>query len=259
MRTIALLAIAGPVLLAACTAGTALRPPVPHPDLTPFAISAHPVPFTVEGSVLIKDGDESSSGSMVIDAGPQGVLQFRLLARFTGSLVADVRLGRERLLLLDHANSTYFLGPNSPDSRRRWLALDVSAQDMLMLVTGRIVRAQPVGNADPPSPAKPGESVKISSGGYNYRFLLGALGLPVAWDKRREGVTEFRVEVRRYRKFVVTPGSSAWLPEKIRVYDALDNLRVVLGVRSFNLNPRDAPPIEIEFSPGENWKPLTLD
>ncbi len=253
MRAIVLPLIAGLMAVSACAPVPVEKPAAIPTGLDTFLVPAYPLPFTVEGSVLVHDGEESSSGSMILEADERGALRFRLYARVTGALLADVRIDRERLLLLDHAHATYFQGPNTPRNRKRWLELDLSDDDLLLLVTARMAHARFIHGQGRRSDG----AVAIVEEPYDYRFTIGPQGLPATWRKRAGGETLFRVDYRGYQDFTVAAGRVMRLPEKIRVFDQEGKLRLILGVGTFSAAQAHAPPIDFSFTPAPPWQPMT--
>ncbi|MBI3993888.1 MAG: hypothetical protein HY342_11480 [Candidatus Lambdaproteobacteria bacterium] len=201
-----------------------------------------------------EDG-EASSGDMTLEADAHGALRFRLHARVTGALLADVRLNAQRMLLLDYAKSTWFDGPNTAANRERWFALDLAADDLLLLFTGRVARAEFLAQGGYRRDGEAG----MQAGAYGYRFALGGDGLPVEWRKALGVETLFRVEYRAYQEFSLAAGQAMRLPEKIRVYDGAERLRIVLGVRALTSGPDAAPPVDFGFTPPPDWRPLAPD
>ena len=255
MRLHVLPLLAGLAWLAAC-APSVPRPPEAIPPVpSSFLVADYPLPFRATGSLLVKspaDGD-ASSANLTLEADAHGALRFRLHARVTGALLADVRIDAQRLLLLDYGKSTWFEGPNTPLNRARWFALDLSAEDLLLLFTGRVARAAFLARGGHHTD----RAADMRVGVYAYRFGLGPDGLPLGWSKAQGGETLLRVEYRGYQDFVVTPGQVMRLPQRIRVYDSHERLRLVLGVQSLTGGPDATTTVEFGFTPPPDWRPLT--
>lgn len=225
--------------------------PVEFAAYRPFLSLAPLLPFRAAGSVRLRYGGETESGEFVLVAAHPVTFQFRLMARFTGSLVLEVRFDERRMLVLDYARSTYFLGPNSAENRKRLFALDITPREFLIALTGRVPEAEFAeagGEWISPRQARMGGEAA------HYRFWLDAHGLPSRWVKLRDGQELYRVEYRDYLSLSAAAGPPLRLPRKLRIYSGGEAPLLVLGVREFLPGMADREPLDFDPPSGGGWR-----
>jgi len=233
-------------------------PEPPRADLADYrglVVPAPLLPFRASGSVLFHHGDEVESGTMVLGGTAGGAYRLEVHARLTGALALELRFDERRLLFLDHASETYFLGPNGPEERRRLFSLDVTPAEFQFIVTGRVPRPWFEGGAGRLDGAG---GAAFARDGARYRIDLDDHGLPRRWVKERDGATVFEVQYRSYSEVTLAEGAPLRLPRTVRVGLPGRPPLLVLGIREFL--PARAPllPVNLAAPEGERWRPAPL-
>lgn len=256
-------------LVTSCTApqpaGPLRRVPFQPASFTGFLVPSPLLPFQARGAAQFIVRGKKESGEMLLSASSAGSYRIELLARFTGTLVLDVRFDRQRMMVVNHAAESYYLGPNTARARRELFSMDLTAEDFLILFTGRVLAER----------FRSGGGI-LTDGRATYRegmarhtFLLDKYGLPREWIKEVEGVRVFRAVFRAYMEVSSPEGISLRVPRKVRLIGgeareggsngengAGENkgpppASMVLGIRSFTPGVELAvPPSPAELPPG---------
>ena len=254
-------AVALALLLAACAAEQPRAPAVAF-DVAPFRtflVSRPLLPFAIEGAVEFRYRGESQSGRMVLQALPGPVFRLELYAPLTGGKALDVRLDPQRLLVIDYVDRVVLRAPNTPAMRLRLFDMDLSPDELLTLLTGRVGSARFAAGGGERAPAAPGsDEARYRDGAAEQRFRLDAHGLPSAWVKEAAGDATFRVEFRDYLELPQAAGPPLRLPRKVRLYRDAGPARLVVGVRDFqpgatgaaDWDPDTVPADAMDFPPG---------
>lgn len=248
--------------LAALLVGCAAVPPrAPTPAFNAagyrgFLVPAPLLPFQLDGAAQLMWRGQRESGDLSLEARPGPAYRLRLRAPFTGGVALDVRISPQRLLVIDYDDQTYLRLANTAQIRQRLFEVNLSADELQTLLTGRVSRARfdaGGGTLD----AAAGRA-QFREDGAVQRFRLDGQGLPREWSKVRDGALQFRVEFRDYLK-VPEPGAGPLrLPRKVRLYTDGGPARLVLGVRRFLPGADDGaawglealPPSARTFAPG---------
>ncbi|HEX7926555.1 MAG TPA: DUF4292 domain-containing protein, partial [bacterium] len=154
-------------------------------DPLPVLDASGAVSFTYKG--------ETESGDLFLRTVPGGATWIQLKARITGVLVLEIRFDERQLLIIDYVHKTYYQGDNTPETRDRLFGIDLSPDELRMVVTGRVSRT--VFETGRGTLRTPHEAT-FRRGNDRYIFTLAPDGLPMSWVKQREGAIAFRVEYR---------------------------------------------------------------
>jgi hypothetical protein len=209
-------------------------PAAPQSLVIPGALE----PYRVRGAAQFTYRGETQSGELLLEAQPGPVFRIQLRARVTGSLALDVRVSAADLLVIDYVHESYVLSSNTPDLREELFSLDLTPLDLQLAVTGRVPEAVfEAGHGT----RLPGEA-RFDADGAQYRFTLGADGMPGEWVKLRDGVPVLRVEYRGMLDAQPPAGAPLRLPARLRIFAGDPPPRLVLGVQAWQL-AADVPPI----------------
>lgn len=217
----------------------------------PFLAPGPLLPFRATGSMRFTYAGETESGEFILFGSAPGAYRFQMLTRLAGSLVLEFRFDEERMLLLDYTHDTYFLGANNRENRERWIELDITPPEFLMMVTGRVSESAFAGAG---GEWLPEGQARMARGEFSYTFWLDGHGLPRRWSKQRAGRTVYRVEYRDYLSIPLNAGAPLRLPRKLRVYTKGERPALVLGVREFLPGAESASPLDFELPPGREWR-----
>ncbi len=235
-------------------------------SFTGFLVSSPLLPFQARGAAQFIVRGKKESGEMLLSASRTGSYRIELLARFTGSLALDVRFDRQRMMVVNHATESYYLGRNTARARRELFSMDLTVEDFLILFTARVLadRFRSGGGI------LEGGRATYSEGKARHTFLLDGNGLPREWIKEVEGVRVFRAVFRAYMEVPNPQGVSLRVPRKVRLIDGaakeggsnggsggLPPASLVLGIRSFTPgvelavppSPEELPPGVADYSP----------
>ena len=222
-----------PLILAGCGA---TAPPVVKPidaaQYRSFLVASPLLPFWVEGAVQFSFRDQRESGTMILQAIPGPAFRIRLKAPLTGALALEIRFDAKALLVVDYINETYSAGKNTPANRLHLFQMDLSPEEFLILLTGRVDQAAFLaggGVLTGPEARK----ATYRDGDTRHTFRLDPYGLPVQWIRERKGFPRMRVEFRQYSEWPTARGGVLRLPRKVRVYQGELRSRMALGIRRF--------------------------
>ena len=134
------------ILAALALAGCAVRepaaplPPFDGADFLTFLTPRPLLPFRATGSLVLTYRGERETGEMEVAGGRDGAYLVELRAPLTGALILRLHFDEARLMVLDFGQKTWFRGDNTPENRRRLLAVDISPEEFQVLATGRFPR-----------------------------------------------------------------------------------------------------------------------
>jgi hypothetical protein len=249
----ALLLTACAVLLASCAVGPPPAPP--HPPAVPFDAASYRgfvvprplLPFHLQGAVQFRYRGEAQSGDMTLQALPGPAFRLELRAPLTGALALELRLADKRLLVIDYVNETWLAADNTPDVRMRLFDLDLTPDELLTLLTGRVGETRFAAGQGLLRPD--GGEAEFRDGAARQRFRLDAHGLPSQWVKEEGGAQVFRVDYREYLEQPQPQGPPLRLPRKVRLSVGQGPARLVVGVREFQPGAADGVANDLERLP----------
>ena len=248
------------ILLNACT----VQPPVSLPSSFPAGsfeqfVVEHPLlPFKAEGAIMVSYQGKRESGELRLTAVEGQQIGMQVHARFTGGLVLDVRFDLDRLQVLDYVGEAYYMGPNVSETRSSLFELDLTTQEFLIALTGRVPRSWLDQRRGMPLAGKRYVAEEADA---LHLFWLGPEGLPTRWVKQsRQGETLFRVEYLTYGNQAAPGTTPLLLPRKLRVYLADEVPRLVLGIRRFTPGVPLQDPLLLEALPeaAREFSPIVL-
>ena len=246
----ALRALIACFILAACAAPRVERPD--WPDYRAFVVPQPILPFEATGSARFEYRGEKQTGSVIVQGAMESRLLMRVISPVLGTTALEVRITPAELLVVDFGSESYYLGANSAEQRLKLFSIDMSPQEFMIVLTGRVPRtAFEAGGG-----RIEGTFADFSAEGAYYRFALNQQGLPDSAVKEAPGGRGWRVEYREYQPVPVGAGALL-LPRKVRVYVDDATPRLVLGIAEFQLwSDGGAPPFSLHPPEGMRFEPL---
>ncbi|MCZ6646526.1 MAG: hypothetical protein O7B79_09835 [SAR324 cluster bacterium] len=240
-------------MLASCTAPQLnfVQTTIDLPAYRSFLVPRPLLPFRATGSLRFTYAGEAQAGEFILFGSPLRAYRMQLLAPVTGALALELRFDRERMLLLDFARDSYFLGGNTRENRERWIDLDITPAEFLLMVSGRISEAD---FAAAGGRWISGKQAQMTVGSVTYTFWLDGHGLPARWNKMEHGQLLYRVEYREYLSVPTASGPPLRLPRKLRVYTGEGAPTMILGVREFLPGARSLNPVAFVPPAGREWR-----
>lgn len=237
--------------LASCAAPRIERPD--WPEYRAFLVPQPLAPIEASGSARFEFRGDKQTGSVLVQGRADHGLLIRIISPVLGTTALEARLTPATLLVVDYGSETYYLGANTPDHRDKLFALDMTPEEFLIVLTGRVPRAAfeaGQGRID-------GDTAVFGSPEAVYRFTLNGEGLPDSAVKLAPDGRGWRVEYREYQPVPTGPNGSLLLPRKVRVFAGDPAPRLILGIAEIQLWPEDgSEPLSLEPPEGMTFQGL---
>ncbi len=174
-----------------------------------------------------------------------GSLRLRIFAPMIGSLLYELRSTDARLQVLNYQEGYYWEGPNTEATRRDWIGLDLTLQELQHLLRGELPE---VPGTPPPAPQEAGPQVLTN----------GTLRFEVMWEQGRlKQVTKFVEDFPEYQvDFLAYSDGPKGLPRRLRIEDEIGLNRIVLALTSSERTQEPAGPPD--FTVPESLEPFDV-
>ncbi len=176
--------------------------------------------FLGTGKVLLTQPGQNHSGDLYLLLAESRQLRLRIFTPLIGTLIYEVRADATRLMILDYQEGWYVLEANTEHSRRKWLGMDLSLEELGWLLQGgktfskeeewRIVGETP-------------ERMRLSRGGTELKIHFDSLGRIRSLEKQVEGLPEYKLEISKYLE-----GPGALTPRRLKVTDFSGSRQLLL-------------------------------
>ena len=230
----------GTLLLSGCTT-------IPSSRSIPSATSS--LNFIGTGKVLFHQPGQSYSGDLELRFGGKLDLRLQIFTPLVGTLIYEVRADQARLMVLDYQAGWYVLEPNNRRSRRKWLGMDLSLEELGWLLHGKE-------RIPPQSEWKiirdsPGE-LQLQSGEVELRIQFDDLGRIRFLEKQSAGFPEYQLLIPSYQT-----ETAQLTPRRLKIEDfsGTHQLQLVFSEvlrPSMFVNP-------ISFEPPEDLNPFVQE
>jgi outer membrane biogenesis lipoprotein LolB len=180
--------VPGLLLLIGCTAHSP-----ESPNLSSDSPSVH---FVATGKVLFQQPDQKHSGDLELRFSKQGQLRMQIFTPFVGSLLYELRADQERLMVIDYHNEWYVLKVNQLESRRQWLGMDLSLEELGWLLQG-LKEKPPQGWT---LVSKSSDQIEFKKSGNEIKILFDGQGRILSMEKFKQGLAEYEVKISSYRE-----------------------------------------------------------
>ena len=165
--------------------------------------------FIGTGKVLLTQPGQNLSGDLYLHFAESRQLRLRIFTPLIGTLIYEVRADATRLMILNYQEGWYVLEKNTEQSRRKWLGMDLSIEELGWLFQGektfsteeewRIVGKTP-------------ERMRLSRGETELKIRFDSLGRIRRLGKQVEGLQEYELEISKYPE-----GPGAFTPRRLKV------------------------------------------
>ncbi len=176
-------------------------------------------------------------------AGQPGYLRLRIFAPMIGSLLYELRSSATRLQVLNYQEGFFWEGANTEASRRDWIGMDLTLQELQHLIRGEAPEVP-----GEPAMAPPSDGLQVQTD--------GPLRFELLWEAGRlKEVTKFVDDLSEYRvDFLAYSDGPGGFPKRLRIEDDIGLNRIVLALtQSEQTLESDGPP---DFTVPESLEPF---
>ena len=209
--------VPGLLLLLGCTTHSP-----ESPKLSSASPSGH---FVATGKVLFQQPNQKHSGDLELRYSKIGQLRMQIFTPLVGSLIYELRADKERLMVIDYHNEWYVLKTNQPESRRQWLGMDISLEELGWLLQG-LKEKPPQGWT---LVSRGSNQIEFKKLGNEIKILFDGQGRILSMEKFKQGLAEYEVKISSYRE-----ASTHSAPRMLQISDFSGTYRmrlVMSGVR----------------------------
>ena len=176
--------------------------------------------FIGTGKVLLTQPGHNHSGDLYLLLAESRQLRLRIFTPLIGTLIYEVRADATRLMILDYQEGWYVLEENTEQSRRKWLGMDLSLEELgWLLQGGKTFSTQEEWRIIGETP----ERMSLSRGETELKIRFDSLGRIRRLEKQVEGLPEYELEISKYLE-----GPGALTPRRLRVTDFSGSYQLLL-------------------------------
>ncbi len=181
--------------------------------------------YDVSGRMFFKHPDGKHNGELLMQISSDSEMKLKIFAPIIGSLIYELRVIPEKLLILNYQDKNFVLKENSWEVRKVWLGMDLSLQELRWLIVGSI-----------PEKTDSWKRKKLITGEWQLtkknteiRVSYNSKGYIELMNKYRDGLAEYKAKISQYQK-----KKGIIFPKKIQIEDYIGNNQWMIYVKELN-------------------------
>ena len=201
--------------------------------------------YDVSGRILFKHPDGKHNGELLMQISSSSEMKLRIFAPIVGSLIYELRVGPEKLLVLNYQNKNFVLEENSWEVRKTWLGMDLSLDELRWLIIGRL-----------PEKTQSWKRKKLTTGELllsknttQIRIRYNSDNYIESMKKSREGLLEYKAKILQYQK-----EKESFFPTKVQIEDYTGNYLWMIYIKE--LHAVSGSMKKLEFDPPNDLEKL---
>ena len=201
--------------------------------------------YDVSGRILFKNPDGKYIGEYLMQISTSSEMKLRIFVPIVGSLIYELRVGPEKILVLNFQENNFVLKENSWEVRQKLLGMDLSLNEIIWLIVGRL-----------PDKTKSWKRKKLSTGEWqltqnttDIRISYNSFGYIESMNKSRKGLQEYKAKITQYQK-----DNESFFPKKVQIENYNGNNLWKMYIRELHAGSGSMK--KLEFDPPTDLDPF---